>query len=1061
MTARSVMAGRIMLRRLPRILVESLVALVLGCTGLLLWASYYIDTGEFRARFTETLEAVLARPVILNGDLDIAIWPRLALTVEDLSIGEAPGFGDIPAARFEDIGISVRIIPLFSRHVEVEFLELNGLDGVVVRNKKGVFNWQSLVEHGDEDGQGMTLGDWTIAVDSVEIANADILFRDEMGSTEYRLSGIDINTGTVSLDEDVPFSLSSGFSWADQGLRADLILKGMIRVRDDGTPPVFSQTTVQAKVYGDFLPRNAARGEFIAAVNLDWDNRVVTFDNFEASLFGLRAEGNVTSGDLDKGWDFQGHITVRPYVPRDLIAQYAPGMPIKDVDGLRSGAVASFVHVTEQGVRLENLALTLDDITVRGQCGFTGWSRPVFDFDLHADTIDLDRYLPLFRTGTPFIWDDFSLPFFRAFRGGGTIRADGFKVLDTLVSDIRIKVAATDQGMTFDAGAIREGLASLGGTMNVVIGMDKKGQPTLALNAAVDAESQRQGFAFLQRDPLNVGGRGSIHLEASVPRMACPPEARSIYLLQHLGGLARLSLGRGGATFRRGEEAPLSLDYAKADLEVKVRPDGNVAKGFWNSRLSAALKLRTGGELESLNVTVEGGLSSGIDELRARSRDMVVNGYLTSPRLPQEARRLAFGGTVAFDSADDFVSLSDGMFQALGATLTADARLAGPARERHVEGNLAVTEADPKRIVYLLTGKSLRTRDGAALRKASLAAKFKADRSGFTLSDLNGELDGTPVKGHVVGTGYADPLLAFSLAAGAFNLDRYLPPPPARSLNDIREGREPEAAPADLPLGFLRGLKLNGKVFFQEFTLARIRSESLEGYIRANEGILHLAKVQGKLYGGNLKADLGGQAGDAALALHLILDVDNMQAGPFMREMAKREYLRGATDIKADLNSVGRTDDNILANLNGTASVRITDGSFKFTGWDLPSKPVNQGRSSQIGEDRQRKTDGRTVFRRAATEATVEKGVFTLNNFRLEAPPMLQSYGEGNFSLPANTINLSVRNDFVAVPSVTVRLTGKLSDPKVEVPTGRILNDTVLNILSLPKKSFEFLRDLF
>ena len=494
---------------------------------------------------------------------------------------------------------------------------------------------------------------------------------------------------------------------------------------------------------------------------------------------------------------------------------------------------------------------------------------------------------------------------------------------------------------------------------------------------------------------------------------------------------------------------------------MKVRPDGKGGKGVWNSILSTGLKLRSPGELESVNATAQGPFSTAIDELRAESPGMAVNGYLTTSLLPKTARRLTFGTTLAFDSRKSTASLTDTVVQVLETTIKGDARLAGGDKDRHVEGSIAVDQADPKRVIYLLTDKNIRTKDADALRKASAKAQFKADGKGFTLSELSGELDGTPIKGHVVGTGYAQPLFAFSLAAGAFNLDRYLTPAPAPTQSDIKANREPESTPTRLPLEFLRFLKLNGKVLFQEFTLARIRAESLQGFVRANDGVINLADVQGRLHGGKLKADLEGKAGEDTLDLQLLLGVDNMQAGPFMKEMADREYLRGETDIKADLRSTGRTDDDILANLNGKVSLRITNGSFKFTGWDLKPKPVDSGRSAQIGASLQRKKNGRTVFRRASAEATVKQGVFMLDKCRLEAPPVLQAYGEGGFSLPANSIDLSIRNDFVAVPSVTLHLTGKLTDPKVSVPTGKIVNDTVLNILSLPKKSFEFLRDLF
>ncbi|WP_157054712.1 hypothetical protein [Salidesulfovibrio brasiliensis] len=44
---------------------------------------------------------------------------------------------------------------------------------------------------------------------------------------------------------------------------------------------------------------------------------------------------------------------------------------------------------------------------------------------------------------------------------------------------------------------------------------------------------------------------------------------------------------------------------------------------------------------------------------------------------------------------------------------------------------------------------------------------------------------------------------------------------------------------------------------------------------------------------------------------------------------------------------------------------------------------------------------------------------------------------------------------------MTVQLEGRLSDPKVSMPAGKIIGDTVRNILGLPEKSIKFFRDLF
>ena len=1052
-----------MARRFALILVECFVALILIISAVLLAASYYIDTTEFRDLFTDTLKTALKRDVDLVGDLDIAIWPTLALEVSGLDVHEASGFGEGIAAHFDDISVMVRVIPLFSRQIEVESIVVDGFKGVVVQNAEGHFNWESAIVRESQSGMATSpLPGWEFSVQSVEILGAEILLRDEKEKTEYTLSGIELRTGSIRFGEDVPYSVSSQFAWTDKEIVSDLVLKGLVRLVPEGMGLSFKDTNLQASLYGGILPKNVAPGVIVAKVDLDLDKRTVSLNDFEARFFGIRAEGNLKSGDLRKGLDISGHVTVHPFSPVDLLTRYASHLPLKDVDGLKSSALATFVRVTEEGVLFENLLFTLDDVTVRGQLGFKGYRTPVFDFSLRGNTIDFDRYLPLFKTGTPFIWDDFHLPFFRAFRGKGMIRADGFQVLDTLVSDIRLNVDANDDGITLDAGAIREGMGSLGGNMKINIGSSGDGNvPTLALTTGIDAESQKQGFAFLKQAPLDIGGAGKLRLEATVSKMQCPPEDRSIFVLRHLFGIISLALDQGAARFAKASGESLELPYSKADLEVQVSPVAGNSDVFWESNLVANLKTRGGKDIESLDVTVSGPFSMAIDGEHVKSSGLAVSGYLSPSLLPKEAKRLTVGGTVGFDSKVATMEIRDAVIQALETTLGGNVKLSGFNKNISAQGNIAISQADPKRIVYLLAGKSIATKDSDALKNVSVKSQFVADEQGFTLSEFTGELDGMPLKGHVVGTGYVQPMLAFSLAAGSFDLDRYLPPKKEPSLSELREGTVPKSEPVDLPLKFLRYLKLNGKIALNSFTLAKIRSESLSGTVKANEGIITISNIKGKLHGGTLNADLKGKADVSELATHLVLNVDNMQAGPLMGEMAEREYVQGETDLKLDLRSKGGTDDAILENLLGLVSLRVVNGSFKFTGYDAPQQKVSNARSKQIGRQAISRTDRRTAFQKVVANFTVQKGIFNMNKFRLEAPPVLQAYGEGRFSLPANSINVSIRNDFVAVPSVTLRLTGKLTDPKVDIPTGRILNDTVFNILSLPQKSFEFLRDLF
>nr|WP_321257403.1 AsmA family protein [uncultured Pseudodesulfovibrio sp.] len=1054
---------RVAIKRLLLLLMELCVVLLFGATIALFWASYYIDTDEFRTTFTQKLSVILDRKVELAGDLNIVAWPDLALEVDGLTVHEAADFGTGLAAEFDTIRIMVEVLPLFSKQLQIESVVVEGMRGTILYGENGQFNWQTVLDSavGQNKGNYSSLLDgWVLSVESVEIADAEIVYRDVSTQSEYRLSGIDLRTGMFRPGQDVPFSVSSDFTWAEQSLTSALTLKGVLRVSSDGSDVTLKNSSVYGTVSGDILPEGVAPGELTAYLDVDWKNRSVGLRGLQVLFLGLRAEGNLKSGDLREGFFAEGHVTVHPFTPSELIAQHVPSLPVDTVDGLASAAMTTFVRVSEKGISFEDLALTLDDLIVRGKLDIIGYTKPVFNFSLRSNTLELDRYLPLFVTDTPFVWNDFNLNFFKKIEGKGLVRADGLKVIGANISDIRLKVSAHNSKISFVAESARHNLTSLTGSMDVTLGSSsQKNVPTLAIETLIKAHSSKDGFTLLQRSPFFVGGAGKCIFSASVAPMECPPKERSISILRNLKSSVGFSLGRGVSRYKDASGRTRALHYSKADVNVSVVPAQGTSDTEWNNIVDATVKTRGGEKIETFSLIAQGPLTLGIDSGEVRSSGMAINGHVTSSLLPKQAKRATANGTVAFDSEKGTLKVSEGFVRVLETSITGLVQLTDLNEKFKGKGNVSISGANPKRVVYLLVGKALRTKDSKALTKAVLNTRFTVDEEGFVLSELRGELDGMAIKGHVAGAGFKNPVLAFTLTAGDFDLDRYLPP---SHKPNSRTGKLPEAKPVKLPLEFLRALRLSGKATFDSFTLADIRATRLVGRVRADNGDIHVSKVQGQLHGGSLTGDWTGLVSEISLSTDLVLDVKNMQAGPLLKDMAKRDYIRGETDVDIDLKSRGATDDDILANLQGTTKIRVANGSFKFTGYSLKPEQISAKRSTDtVGQEAQQKHLPRTPFQKAIIDLSAKKGIFNVDKLRVEAPPVLQSSGEGHFNLPDNTIDIAIRNDFVVVPSVTIKLVGKLTDPQVKIPTGKIVHDTVFNILSIPKTSFEFLRDLF
>lgn len=1050
-----------MIRRFSLFLFELLVACVLAVTAGLFWASHYVDTEGFRLRLTTLAEEMVGRPVTLSGEVDIVIYPMPSLEITGLAVADDPAFGTVPLAEIDTLYVSVRFLPLFSGRVEIPSLLVRGMRANVVRSAQGAINWVTLLNEDraqDFSSVDTTFPIETVSIDEVEMVEASVTYTDRKDGVQLALSGITLRTGGVHAGQRVPFVASSIFSWNDGGIESQFTLKGMILADEDWSGFALEDASLSATVGGRFLPRGASPGELVARLVVDLDKGTVGLDGLRLRFLGMLAEGALQSGDLSATPGVKGRIEVQPFVPSAVISRYFSKIPVAKVDGLHRAAFATSLAIDGKGVSLTDMTVSLDDLTLRGHAALKGFDSHRFEFDLHGDTLDLDRYLPLVMTDAPFVWGDFHLDFFQALRATGTAHMDHLTLRGTRYSDVRLGLNADAGPVQFNGAATDPDGHKLNGTARLMLGHDAATKhPTLALRGELEARSRASGFAALKGSGLRLTGEGTLSAQVETPVMVCPPAVRSINILRAATGTGALRFGKGSGKFKDGDGKTQAFDFSQIEATLAAKALAGGKDDDFGFTVTAGVQGRGVKPGQALSLTVSGPVFTGVDSPYAQSSRLALTGQLSGQLYFGRHDAVSMSATLAFDTRSHTLALSDGVLNVLNTDIRGDVRVTDLDKRFKATGNVSIPAANPSRIIRLLSDKVIATRDPDALQKASLSTRFTLQEDGFTLDGVSAELDGMKIKANVIGAApLGDPMLSFAFTAGALDIDRYLPP--SVTDEERRVGKTVKAPPVDLPLTFLRALRLSGKGVFEEFKLGKVRARQFSGQVSADKGIIRVHEARGTLHGGTIEGQISGQVGKDSLFTQLRLQVRQMQAGLLMVDMAGRDYVRGDTDVDIDLKSSGRTDDDILANLNGTARVLIRDGSFKFTGYDAKPPTANNRRAGQVADDPRTR---RTVFSRAVNNFVVDKGVFTVTEFRIEAPPALQSYGSGYFSLPDNTINLAVRNDFVAVPSLTIEIVGKLSDPEVRVPKGKILNDTVRNILSLPEKSFNFLRDLF
>ncbi|MEJ2256457.1 MAG: AsmA family protein, partial [Woeseiaceae bacterium] len=86
------------------------------------------DPNDFRDDVEQAVEEATGRETTIGGDVSLKLFPWLAVQLGETRLGNAPGFGDEPFAAFDDVTLSVQILPLIlERKVMVGTAEINGL----------------------------------------------------------------------------------------------------------------------------------------------------------------------------------------------------------------------------------------------------------------------------------------------------------------------------------------------------------------------------------------------------------------------------------------------------------------------------------------------------------------------------------------------------------------------------------------------------------------------------------------------------------------------------------------------------------------------------------------------------------------------------------------------------------------------------------------------------------------------------------------------------------------------------------------------------------------------
>lgn len=358
--------------------------------------------------------------------------------------------------------------------------------------------------------------------------------------------------------------------------------------------------------------------------------------------------------------------------------------------------------------------------------------------------------------------------------------------------------------------------------------------------------------------------------------------------------------------------------------------------------------------------------------------------------------------------------------RALSGALRANLTLQPEKGAVFIEGLDAQAQAQEPNLQPLKV--SLQGKADASAHISHWALKGQVNANPFT-SDGNANLSTTPLT------------LNASARFDALDLNRLLLPAAAAASSATPETKGP-AADAPVDLSPLRSLQGRFDVHVGQFAYRTYRVADFDFKATLDGGMLRVSQLDGRAWGGALNATAFADARASRVAVKANASGVNINA--LMKDVMAKDVLEGTGQLKLDVDTAGRSVNELKSRLKGTAALQLKDGAVK--GINL-AKKIREARATlgmKPSDERQKASaQEKTDFSELTASFTIADGI--ARNSDLDAKsPFLRLGGDGLLDMGLGRIDYTARatvvgtskgqggSDLEALKGVTipVQLTG-------------------------------------
>lgn len=357
-----------------------------------------VEPNDYRDDISRIAKESAGVELTLGGDLSWRFYPVLGFGANDVTL--ALRSGEPALMQLDELALGLKILPLLSKQIEIDELQIGGLKANLIVDENGESNWQLAADNSattadtskNDKPAGIPAELESLFIPLVGIHNSTITYQDKASGADYTLDLPLLQLKHVNLKE--PFSMQMEARIKDQaGLDVSSKLESQVYANLSSGQFGLSEMQLDAEVAGIF--EKTVTVEVQGDIQFDQQQDQATVSLQRVQFANLIAQLQLLATKVSTEPVFSGQLESEPFNAKVLMTALGIAVPQTQKTAAMSRVqIKTGFSGSPAAVSLKPLTVKLDSSTLSGELAVTDVTKQIMRFVMQLDHINIDEYLP-------------------------------------------------------------------------------------------------------------------------------------------------------------------------------------------------------------------------------------------------------------------------------------------------------------------------------------------------------------------------------------------------------------------------------------------------------------------------------------------------------------------------------------------------------------------------------------------------------------------------------------------------------------------------------------------